>query len=179
MESRKVTIFNGMEFDVPRHVVRIDILGAKTTHGWQIRYGKPWKFFSDHSLNGSGAAQALAKATEELNRRIATLPAPTRLRWQATKAKTSNLPSGISGPIQRLRKGRKTPSYYFQVTLPIHGGKSKNAQVYVASESTLTEERIQLAISKSVALREKHLAEFQHLATQAKRQALLERQAAG
>ena len=67
MESRKIKIFNGMEFDVPRHVVRIDIMGPKTTHGWQVRYGKPWKFFSDHSVNGTGAKQALANAIEAQN----------------------------------------------------------------------------------------------------------------
>ncbi|PPD46859.1 MAG: hypothetical protein CTY16_08765 [Methylobacter sp.] len=173
MESRKIKIFNGMEFDVPRHVVRIDIMGPKTTHGWQVRYGKPWKFFSDHSVNGTGAKQALANAIDELNRRIATLSAPTRLRQQATNRKSSDLPSGISGPIQRLRKGRNTPSYYLQVTLPVFGGKSKNTQVYIGSENTLTEERIQMAVLKSIALRKQYIAKFQHSMTLSKREKML------
>ncbi|MDD2723294.1 MAG: hypothetical protein PHH59_04620 [Methylovulum sp.] len=162
-----------MEFDAPRHIVRIDIIGVKTTHGWQVRYGKPWKFFSDHSANGTGAQQALVNAIDELNKRIATLPAPTGIRQKISTNKSSSLPSGISGPFQRLRKGRNTPSHYLQVTLPIHGGKSKNTQVYIGSENTLTEERIQLAVLKSVALRQKYIAKYQDSATQSKRAKML------
>lgn len=173
MQYRKIEIFNGMEFDVPSHIVRIDIMGVKTTHGWQVRYGKPWKFFSDHTANGTGAELALSNAIAELKRRIATLTAPTGIRRQTAQRKSSDLPAGISGPIQRLHKGRNIPSYYFQVTLPIHGEKSKNALVYVASENTLTEERIQLALLKSMALREKHIAKFQYSATKAKRETAL------
>ncbi|MDD5277618.1 MAG: hypothetical protein PHR16_16250 [Methylovulum sp.] len=173
MQYRKIKIFNGMEFDVPSHIVRIDIIGVKTTHGWQVRYGKPWKFFSDHTANGAGAEFALSNAIVELRQRIATLPAPTGIRRQTAHRKSSNLPAGISGPIQRRHKGRNTLSYYFQVTLPIHGEKSKNTLVYVASENTLTEERIQLAVLKSMALRQKHIAKFQYSATQAKRETIL------
>jgi len=173
MEYRRIKIFNGMEFDVPRHIVRIDIVGAKTTRGWQVRYGKPWKFFSDHSANGTGAQQALLNSVEELNKRIATLPAPTGIRHKISANKSSSLPTGISGPFQRLRKGRNTPSHYLQVTLPIHGGKSKNTQVYIGSENTLTEERIQLAISKSVALRQEYIAKYQDSATRSKREKML------
>ncbi|GAB6141569.1 hypothetical protein JCM14076_22980 [Methylosoma difficile] len=170
MERRRVKIFNGMEFDVPRHIVRIDIIGPKTTHGWQVRYGKPWKFFSDRSSNGTGAQQALNNAITELNHRIDTLPAPTGIRQQISTNKSSNLPSGISGPFQRLRKGRNTPSHYLQVTLPIHGGKSKNTQVYIGSDNTLTEERIQQAVLKSVELRKEYIAKFQESATELKRE---------
>jgi hypothetical protein len=162
-----------MEFDVPRHVVRIDIIGVKTTHGWQVRYGKPWKFFSDRSANGTGAQQALANATDELNHRIATLPAPTRIKEQIASNKSSTLPSGISGPFQRLRKGRKTAIHYFQVTLPIHGGKAKNVHIYIGSEKTVTDERIQLAMLKSIALRKEYIAIFQQSATQSKREKTL------
>lgn len=170
MEFRKIKIFNGMAFDVPKHIVRIDILGAKTTHGWQVRYGKPWKFFSDHTANGTGAELALSKAVNELNHRIATLPAPTGIRQKISTRKSSTLPSGISGPFQRLRKGRSTASHYLQVTLPVHGGKSKNTQVYIASDNNFTEERLQLAISKSVALRNLYIEKYQTSATKLKRE---------
>lgn len=169
MEYRQIKIFNGMEFEVPNYIVRIDIIGPKTTHGWQVRYGKPWKFFSDRSANGTGAKQALENAKGELEQRIATLPAPSRIRQQISNKKLSTLPPGISGPFQRLRKGRNTVCYYFQVTLPIHGGKSKNTQVYIGSENTLTKERIELAIIKCEELRKKYVTIFQEAITQSKR----------
>lgn len=169
MDYRTISIFNGMQFDVPKHIVRIDIVGPKNTHGWQVRYGKPWKFFSDNSLNGTGAEIALTNATNELIERIATLPAPSYIRQQIANTKSSGLPSGISGPFKRQRKGRNVADYSFQVSLPVHRGRSKTAQIYIATESTITEERVQLAISKSVDLRKKFITKFQNSVTETKR----------
>ncbi|MDP1098101.1 hypothetical protein Q6288_28910, partial [Klebsiella quasipneumoniae] len=76
MKTRSVVIFSGERFDVPQCIQRIDHL---STHGWQLRYGGT-KLFSDHSQDGSGARKALALATKELLKRIATMPAPSRLR---------------------------------------------------------------------------------------------------
>ena len=76
MNTRDVVIFSGERFVVPQCIQRIDHL---STHGWQLRYGGT-KLFSDHSQDGSGARRALALATKELLKRIATLPAPSRLR---------------------------------------------------------------------------------------------------
>jgi len=62
MGARTVTIFNVAVYQVPSHICRIDIFGKNTTHGWQVRYVKPWKMFSDGTINGSGAAESLNKA---------------------------------------------------------------------------------------------------------------------
>ena len=54
MEFRQRTIFSGQTFDVPKHIVRLD---ARSTHGWQVRYGK-WKYFADGIADGSANGSA-------------------------------------------------------------------------------------------------------------------------
>lgn len=167
MKFRKSKIFTGKVFRVPQHVVRIDKL---YTHGWQLRYGKS-KFFADHSNDGSGAARALRLATEELKRRIATLPAPTRLKSESMSNKTSDLPLGISGPAARLRTGRKTPYYSFQVSMPIPGRRSTNKAVYIGTANTITKARIKAALAKAIALREAQVKKVKRASTKMKREA--------
>ena len=169
MGHRQITIFNGVLFDVPKHIVRIDILGSKTTHGWQVRYGKPWKMFSDHTSNGSGAAEALTKAREELLHRIKTLPAPSGVRKVTTKRKTSDLPPGISGPFKRRRKGKTSADIYLQVSLPVLGQGSLVKQVYIGNESTYSEERLKNSVEKAQALRRQFIGVFEQALTEKKR----------
>ena len=69
----------------------------------------------------SDARKALALATKELLKRIATLPAPSRLRRTPSRKKQSDLPSGISGPIVRQRAGSRVRDCSFAVTLPRFG----------------------------------------------------------
>ena len=81
MEYRQVTIFNDAIFEVPKHIVRLDIFSASDAkHGWQVRYGKPYILFPDPAPNGSGADQSLEDAKEELLRRIALQALPTVAR---------------------------------------------------------------------------------------------------
>jgi len=165
MRIRKCRIFTGKRFDVPQHIVRID---KDYTHGWQLRYGKS-KFFADHSNDGSGAARALQLATQELGKRIARLPAPTGLKKQAMPNKKSGLPVGVSGPIGRLRKGRNTPSYNFQVSIPLPGGGSTTRTVYIGTETTLTKRRIKEALTKAIAMRAAQVRRIQLASTREKR----------
>jgi hypothetical protein len=76
VKVRDVVIFTGKRFTVPQGIQRID---HQATHGWQLRYGGT-KLFSDHTPDGSGAGTALADATRELLKRIARLPAPSKLQ---------------------------------------------------------------------------------------------------
>src|SRR5262245_1586825 len=101
MKFRDGVIFNGKKFKVPQGIQRID---TRATHGWQVRYGGT-KLFSDHTPDGSGAKASLEKATQELLKRIAKLPAPSLLQRRPSESKGNNLPVGISGPIVRQRKG--------------------------------------------------------------------------
>ena len=166
MKFRKRPIFTGEVFEVPQHIVRQD---DKATHGWQLRYGK-FKLFSDHSNDGSGAAASLREATKELSKRIKRLPAPTRLRTDVMKNKKSGLPLGISGPIPRLRPGKNTAYYSFQVTVPIPGGRTANRSVYIGTENTMTPERFEMALAKAIALRDSQVRKAKLAHTRTKRE---------
>lgn len=165
MRIRTVTIFSGEQFEVPQGIQRID---HNATHGWQLRYGGT-KLYSDHTSDGSGAAEALAKATKELISRIAKLPAPSRLRRSPNSNKSNDLPVGISGPIVRQRKGMKIRDCSFSVSLPRFGASPTRRSVYIGTENTYTIERYQEALQKAVELREKAELTYQRAATKVKR----------
>ena len=165
MNYREVVIFSGQRFQVPEHVQRLD---SKNTRAWQLRYGK-WMTFSDHTTDGSGAGSALAKAIEELHKRINRLPAPTGLKQGNSASKNNDLPVGISGPISRTRKGRRVAEYNFGVTIPRFGDKPTNTNVYIGTENTITDERFDAALAKAVDIRKKAERAFQAAATKAKR----------
>lgn len=165
MNTRDVVIFNGDRYQVPQCIQRIDHL---STHGWQLRYGGT-KLYSDHSNDGSGARQALKLATRELLRRVATLPAPSRLRRTPSRKKQSDLPSGISGPIVRQRAGSRVRDCSFAVTLPRFGEAPLARSVYIGTENTYTPERYALALARAIKLREKAEASYQRAATAARR----------
>ncbi len=118
MKTRQVTLPNGHTFTVPQGIQRID---TRATHGWQVRY-QGTKFCADGSPDGSRADRSLRAATDELLRRIATLPAPVVLQKQPSAHKTSDLPPGISGPILTPpRRGSKVRSAVLSVLLPRFG----------------------------------------------------------
>jgi hypothetical protein len=165
MKVRKIAIFTGKKFVVPQGIQRID---HAATHGWQLRYGGT-KLYSDGARNGSGAAAALARATDELVRRIARLPAPDRLQLEPNENKTSDLPVGISGPIVRLRKGAKVHDCSFSVSLPRFGEKPRRHSVYIANENTWSVEKYERALVKAIALRDEAEAAYRRATTTAKR----------
>lgn len=165
MKVREVVIFNGDRYTVPQGIQRID---HRATHGWQLRYGGT-KLYSDHTPDGSGAADALAKATKELLSRIAKLPAPSRLQREPNENKSSDLPVGISGPIVRQRKRGNVRDCSLSVLLPRFGGTPKRHSVYIGTENTYTIERYQLALEKSIELRRRAVLAYGRAATTAKR----------
>ena len=160
MNFRKVKIFTGKSFRVPEHIQRLDSDG---THGWQLRYGRGTtgtEMFSDFSNDGSGAAAALGKAVAALRSRIKKLPASTGLRTSPLARKSSNLPVGISGPVERHRAGRNTPSYSFLVSVPLATGGSTTRSVYIGTANTMTPKREKEARAKAVAIREEAARKF-------------------
>ena len=114
MQFRTITLPYGARCRVPEHVQRID---SHSTHGWQLRYGTPTKFFSDLSHDNKGARGALAKAVLELRARVRKLPAPTGLQRKVSAHKQNDLPVGISGPILRQRRGSSVQECSFSVNL--------------------------------------------------------------
>jgi len=121
MKVRDVVIFSGERFEVPQGIQRID---HKATHGWQLRYGGT-KLFSDHSSDGSGAAASFQKATKELLKRIASLPAPSLLQRGPSANKRSGLPPGITGPVVRTRSNSNTRDCSLMVLIPRFGDKPR------------------------------------------------------
>lgn len=165
MKFRDVSIFNGERFAVPQGIQRIDL---RTTHGWQVRYGGT-RFFADRSLDGSGAAAALEVATQELLKRIARLPAPTRLQVEPSETKSTDLPVGITGPLTRLRKGAKVRDSSLSVSLPRFGETPRRRSVYIGNENTYTEARYHTALTKAIKLREQAEVAYRRAATRSRR----------
>ncbi|WP_326538335.1 hypothetical protein [Pseudorhodoferax sp.] len=167
MKFRDVVIFSGQTFSVPQGIQRID---TRATHGWQVRYGGT-KLFSDYSRDGSGAQQSLQRASAELARRIARLPAPTALQKRPSESKASQLPVGISGPIVRSRPGSVVRSCSLSVLLPRYGQTPRCGSVYIGTENTYTVERFHAALEKAVELRRAAEVVYEREATRAKRAA--------
>lgn len=165
MKVREITIFSGQQFTVPQGIQRID---HRATHGWQLRYGGT-KLFSDHSPDGSGAKASLAAATTELLKRIARLPAPTRLQRKPSENKSNDLPPGIFGPVVRQRPGSAVRYASLSVLVPRYGAVALRKSVYIGSENTYTPERYQLALAKAIEMRSRAERTYQRATTRAKR----------
>lgn len=165
MKYRDVVIFSGQKFKVPQCIQRID---HESTHGWQVRY-QGTKLFSDGSPDGSGAEQSLLKATRELLRRIATLPAPVTLQKAPSAHKTSDLPPGISGPIVRGRANSNVRSASFSVLIPRFGESPRITSVYIGNENTYTPKRYREALAKALELRAEAQRRYEAAATRARR----------
>jgi len=167
MKIRDVVIFTGKKFTVPQGIQRID---HRATHGWQLRYGGT-KLFSDHTPDGTGASAALEEATKELLKRIAKLPAPTRLQREPSENKTSDLPVGIFGPVVRQRSGSKIRYASLSVLVPRFGDSPLRKSVYIGNENTYTTGKYNAALAKAIEMRNKAEVAYQRATTRAKRAA--------
>jgi hypothetical protein len=165
MKVRDVVIFSGEAFSVPQCIQRID---TRSTHGWQVRYHGT-KMFSDHSPDGSGARAALERATKELLKRIAEHPAPVALQRAPSAHKTSDLPSGISGPIVRTRRNAGTRVAVLSVLLPQFGKRPKCTTIHIGSENTYTPRRFKEAVARAIELRNQAEQVYEQEATRARR----------
>ena len=161
MKTREVTVASGETFVVPQGVQRLD---SKTTKGWQVRY-QGTKYFADGQ---AGASSALASATKELLRRIATLPAPVVLKKAPSPRKSSTLPPGISGPILVTRR-RSEPEAVISVLIPRYGSRNTIRKIRIGTRSSYTQARYEAAVSKAIAMRTDCLAKYVAAAAKAKR----------
>ena len=151
MRLRTDSTYLGDVSGVPSTIQRID---QDSTHGWQLRYGTgPTEWFNDQSADRNGVKLALQSSVEALRKRIKKLQAPTGLRTTTVPWKSSNLPSGISGPVLRQPK-KNTPYFCFQVDVPQPNGGTKKKAVYIGTEMTSTPEREIAAREKAIALRQ-------------------------
>jgi uncharacterized protein (DUF2384 family) len=167
MKVRSVVIFSGDTFEVPQCIQRID---HRATHGWQLRYGGT-KLYSDHTRDGSGAADSLSKATKELLKRIATLPAPTRLQRGPSQNKSNDLPVGITGPVVRTRVGGRVRDCSLAVLIPRFGDSPRRRTVYIGTENTFTKAKFKAALEKAVEMRQQAEEAYRRAETRAMRAA--------
>lgn len=170
MNHRTVKIFSGATFQVPERIQRLD---SRATHGWQLRYGRgktETEMFSDFSNDGSGAEESLRLAVAALHKRIERLPAPNGLKTQPASWKTTDLPVGVSGPIERNRKAGKTSYFAFQVSVPRIDGGSTTKSVYIGTANTATPEREEQAKEKAIAIRAEAVRKFEGAKTKDKRE---------
>ncbi len=165
MKFRTVNIFSGHVFEVPQSVQRID---HRATHGWQLRYGGT-KLYSDHSNDGSGAAESLRLATKELLKRMATLPAPSLLQRGPSASKSSNLPVGISGPVVRQRRGSALRDCSLAVLIPRFGEKPQRRSIYIGTENTYTVARFKAALARAIEMRREAEEAYEAATTKDKR----------
>lgn len=166
MRTRTVTIFSGHVFEVPQSIQRID---HRATHGWQLRYGGTKLYSDGPPADGSGAAASLQKATKELLKRIAELPAPSLLQRGPSEGKKSQLPVGISGPIVRQRRGSVLRDCSLAVLIPRFGQTSQRKSIYIGTENTYTITRYKAALKRAIEMRNEAVAAYDEAATKAKR----------
>jgi hypothetical protein len=162
MKFRQVTLPSGQAFQVPQGVQRID---SQSTHGWQVR-NQGSKFFSD---GPHGDPQnSLVNAMHELLARITSMPAPSALNPRPSANKTSDLPSGISGPIVRERPGRPMIAE-LSVLLPRFGREAEHKKIYIGSENTYTPDKYREALAKSIEIRTQAVDRYERAAAKARR----------
>ena len=162
MKTRQIVSFNGETHQVPQCIQRID---HRATHGWQLRYGGT-RLFSD---GADGPAAALQKATRELLKRIAVLPAPSTLQREPSQNKSSDLPVGISGPVVRQRAKSLVRDCSLSVLIPRFGQKPLRRSIYIGTENTYTLPRYQVALQRAIEMRAEAVKAFEKAATKAKR----------
>jgi len=162
MKTRNVTIATGEQFTVPQGIQRLD---SASTRGWQVRY-QGTKYFADGTV---GPKSALESATRELLHRIATLPAPVRLRRAPSPTKSSDLPAGISGPILVSKPGSELKSAILSVSVPRFGKTTEIKKIHIGTAQTYTKTRFRDALAKAIEIRSESMALYEAAATKAKR----------
>jgi hypothetical protein len=163
MKTRFVTLaITGESFTVPQGIQRLD---SRSTRGWQVRY-QGTKYFPDGT---TGAEKSLQRATKELLRRIATMPAPVVLKRAPSPRKTTDLPAGISGPLLVNKNDEARQAAVFAVLVPRFGQKNELKRVHIGTPRNYTKTRYRAALARAKEIRAEGLARYEADATKAKR----------
>lgn len=148
---RRVEVPRHGIFEVPTHVSRVDSGGDNEQkpgwHGWQVRWPKFSKFFSDSKHGGCAAALASASlyvAENYPGRR-------TRIKEDA----------GISIKTKhRSRGGRSYTSLVIEIQRPKRGMSPK--RLYLGVEGQVTAQKIAQRMEEAKAIRARFIAEHKH-----------------
>ena len=116
----------------------------------------------------------MQRATKELLKRIAALPAPSLLQRGPSINKRSGLPPGITGPVVRRRASSSTRDCSLMVLIPRYGDKPQRRTIYIGTENTYTIERYEKALARALEMRQAAEMAYQKATTRAKRAAARE-----
>ena len=148
-------------YNVPKFICRIDIdkLGCAGTHGWQVRYGKPYVFFGE-TVNGKRISPrtALAKAKAYLIEIYAGPNIP--IRTTPTKRKTNPIQEAGLRLIECMKNKRTVKDYYVEAVPP--SKRIRSCRIYVGTERTITPERLEAAIGRARTIRAEMVQQHQN-----------------
>jgi hypothetical protein len=144
VKHSRIVVVGNLPFIVPPRIQRCG-------PAWQVRY-RGTVLFSDGT---AGPRASLRAATIELMRRYGEVPPKQRsgLRDAPLRHKSTDLPAGISGPVLVHKPGRGAYAE-FKVSLPRRGRPNGGTSVYIAAESTWSQDRYDAALAKAIARRD-------------------------
>jgi len=139
---------------VPRHIQRIDIWpeNKSATHGWQVRLRENGtRFFSD---GDKSPASSLKAAQAFLRDNYKSIPPASRIADKERRSKQTK--TGAAGVTIVFRQARDRHAYeaYFSVTAPVWNAKPRVLKIYIATNNSITQEKLDEAYSKAVYLRQ-------------------------
>lgn len=160
---RPVAVPGWRTFQVHPYIVRIDIdePGYTGTHGWQLRYDKPFVFFSDRPAKRrplGSPATSLKRATT----RLKEIYEGHRPRLRDTEFKSKGLHFGVPGLrcYSKKRPTKNLTEWYMELSHPLKSHAAK--RIYVGTDNTITLPRIDAAFMLLVDLREAQVAEHRN-----------------
>jgi hypothetical protein len=157
--KRRITAVPGYGlFRVCSFIVRVDSypVSKGETHGWQVRYQRPHKFFSDSKYDGDPCQSAQAAATLLAKQYAGPHLHRASVEWASKKDKTGY--PGIR-VVHKKQKNKKFSETYIEIVPPQAGLVQK--RIYVGTDNSVSEARMQAAIAQAVATRSAWVAEIE------------------
>lgn len=143
---------------VPRYIVRIDIDdGGAGTHGWQVRYARPWRLISDTQRGKPRSPKTSLRDAKEY---LATIFTGVKPRHRTIEDSRKRERTGMPGVriVRRVHRGRNVAEVLIRVDAPQRSGGRKT--IYVGTDNTVTKKRLAEAIRQAKEIRAEFVREF-------------------
>lgn len=150
MKASRTIVVDGITFSVPPRIQRCK--SSKNSGGWRMRY-QGERYFAD----GDGSATESFRAAK--NELLARYTGSREKLVGPFSHKPGNLPAGISGP-SLLSPAKGTHFAVFRVLLPRFHAQRLTTTVYIAAESTWSQERYDKALAKAIKRREDAVRQY-------------------
>lgn len=136
---------------VPRHIVRID---TGNTHGWQVRFEQPSKFFADPLRMARGAAALSSLESAKAHLKAIWKPVGKSRIFRNRAGKAGNPVPGVWTEAQE----RKGSTIWYVVAG--HPDGRRYRRFYVGTRATYSPARLQAAQTRALEQRRAWLAEY-------------------